>query len=368
MSGQGGALRTVDATVLPEVAAAPGPRWEAPSRLAAAIDAVAECESRHERARRVLQQASNDFALVDAELRNRLAELRQLLPVGAGDPAGDAAVRLAEPRPRRRPAHPAPAEGLPPLSITCFGGFEVRREGCPVRLCANRNGQAVLRYLTVQPHHRATVDALMELLWPDDPPRVARHKLHCAFSSLRRSLNDGHTRQPGGGYLACVNGVYELRPLSVARIDVDEFLERYRAGQRTGGDAAAEYYEAACRLYRGPFLPEDLYADWSLLQREQLARTHLAMCDALAAHHLAAGRHAEAAGWAWRVLGENPCGESACRVLLRALPRIGRRDEAVRAYRRYERALREELDLQPTTDMARLFGAAAGGDLDDMPA
>ena len=345
-----GALVPVEATVLAEVAGVPGRAWEASSRLAAAIDAFAECESRHELARRVLHQASSDFGLVEAELRDR----------------------LAEPRPRRQRAGPAPAEGLPPIRITCFGGFEVRREGGPVRLCANRNGQAVLRYLAVQPQHRATVDALMELLWPDDPPRVARHKLHCAFSALRRSLNDGHTRQRGGGYLACENGVYELRPALVAGIDVEEFLERHRAGQRAGGDAGAEHYEAACRLYRGPFLPEDLYADWSLLQREQLARTHLAMCDALAAHQLAAGRHAEAAGWARRALDENPCGEAACRVLVRALASVGRRDEAVRAYRGYERALREELDLEPSTDMARLFGAVARGELDepaaDLPA
>jgi hypothetical protein len=85
--------------------------------------------------------------------------------------------------------------GLPALQIFCFGRFTIRRSGEPLALCHNRNGQAMFRYLAAHPRYCETMDVLMDALWPDDTPGVARHKLHVATSALRRGLNSGQTCQ-----------------------------------------------------------------------------------------------------------------------------------------------------------------------------
>src|SRR5579859_2446780 len=66
---------------------------------------------------------------------------------------------------------------LPALHITCFGHFEVRRSDQPMKqtqptkqahrlqLCQNRSGQAILRFLVVQPGYRASADKLIDILW-----------------------------------------------------------------------------------------------------------------------------------------------------------------------------------------------------------
>jgi DNA-binding SARP family transcriptional activator len=251
--------------------------------------------------------------------------------------------------------HQQDSAALPPLEITCFGGFEVRRGDRPVRLCSNRNGQAILRFLVAQPRHCSSMDILMDAFWPKDAPEIARHKLHCALSALRRSLNDGYTDCKGGGYLLSRNGMYELNPSIVIRIDIDEFLARYCGGRQSGGSAAIVHYEAACALYQGPFLPEDLYADWSLLRREQLEKTYLLMCEALATHYLAAARPDEVAEWASRIIKVRPCDEAAFRQLMRASAVAGRRDDAVRQYRRCELLLRAELGVQPSPETTALL-------------
>ena len=246
---------------------------------------------------------------------------------------------------------------LPALYFSCFGSFEVKRHGHPVALCANRNGQAILRYLVAQENHRASMDTLMALLWPDDDGDVAHHKLQVAISTLRRALNHGYAADPGGGYILCRNHVYQLNPAIPLQSDVDEFLAFYQAGQQLSGSLAATQYEKACQLYTGPFLTEDLYADWSFIRREQLSQAYLAMSSALAEHYLGIGRYEDAAKWATATLKENHCDEVAHRQLMRAYAAQGRRSEALRQYQRCQHVLAEELNVQPMPETINLFHA-----------
>jgi DNA-binding SARP family transcriptional activator len=245
---------------------------------------------------------------------------------------------------------------LPALHFTCFGRFEVRRLGQPVSLCSNRNGQAILRYIVAQSNHRVTMDTLMELLWPEDEPEVARHKLQVAISALRRSLNNGYVSDTGGGYILCKNGVYQLNPAVPIRTDVEEFLASYRAGrQQKSINAAVADYEAACHLYKGAFLTEDLYVDWPIIQREQLNQAYVAMCGALSEHYLKIGSYEDATKWASAILKENQCDEVAHRQLMRINAAAGRRCEALRQYQRCERILAEELNVSPMPETVNLF-------------
>jgi len=249
---------------------------------------------------------------------------------------------------------PEDSTTLPALRVTCFGRFEVSRAGKPLALCSSRNGQAVLRYLVAQSEHSATIDTLTALLWPDDDPEVAQGKLYLAISALRRSLNSGYTCEPGYGYLVCKSRVYHLNPMVDIRTDVDEFLHWHQVGKQASEERAV-FYERACGLYKGPFLPEDMYADWSFLQRGQLSEMYLTMCSVLANHYLAIKRYEDAARWATAILKENRCDETAHRQLIQIYAAQGRRSEALRQYQRCERLLREELGVQPLPETMLVF-------------
>jgi DNA-binding SARP family transcriptional activator len=246
-------------------------------------------------------------------------------------------------------------DSLPALYFTCFGRFEVRRLGQPVSLCSNRNGQAILRYLLAQVGHRANMDTLMGVLWPEDEPEVAHHKLQVALSALRRSLNHGYACDPGGGYILYKNRIYQLNPAVPLKSDVDEFLALYQAGQQSSGSVAAAQYEKACQLYTGPFLTEDLYADWSFFRREQLSQAYLTMCSTLAEHYLEAGHYEDGVKWATATLKENRCDETAHQQLMRAYVAMGRRSDALRQYQRCQHVLNEELGVPPMPETVELF-------------
>ncbi len=248
--------------------------------------------------------------------------------------------------PKGREDHDTPLE----LSMILFGCFQVRRQGQPVMLCQNRNGQAILRYLAAQPGYRATTDTLMTLLWPEDEAEVARHKLQVAVSALRHSLNEGVSRPPAEGYILHKNGAYQLNSAVSLTSDVEQFLALYQRGRHSSGEEAITPYEQACQLYTGPFLVEDLYADWSAAQRVYLCQCFLTMCRALAVHYLDTGRYEEAERWGRATLHENRCDEEAHRVLIRIYLAQGRRSEAIRQYQTCERILAEELGVSPMTE------------------
>ncbi len=352
-------------------------------QLATVLDTFIQDYEKYWQAQEVLHQASKRFAEIAAEQPAQIAILEKHLPTLMQDRDTDSTLR-AIPRtlknsnyhqnmqpsfPSVEAVHPQGAhqqtvahvdeasDALPALYITCFCRFEVRRLGQPVVLCSSRNGQAILRYLVAQPEHRATMDVLMAAMWPEDEPGVAHHKLQVAVSALRRSLNHSYIKDAGGGYILCKNGVYELNPLVPLQTDVDEFLEYYQAGRQSSGSPMAVYYERACDLYTGPFLSEDLYADWSFMQREQLNQVYLAMCSMLAEYYLEACRYEDATRWTIAILKENRCDEAAHRQLMRIYAAQGRRSEALRQYQLCERILAEELSVHPMPETMSLFQA-----------
>jgi DNA-binding SARP family transcriptional activator len=246
---------------------------------------------------------------------------------------------------------------LPALSVTCFGRFEVRRLGRSVTLCSNRSGQAILRYLVAKPGHTASSDILQTLCWSEDESEVAQRKLHIAISALRRSLHDGSPPDPRASYILCKNGTYSLNPVVAIHTDVEEFLYHYQTGKQMSEDQEKQVasYEQACALYKGPFLPEDTYADWSFQQREQLVQTYLTICGMLTDHYLKIKRYEDAARTAQTILKESRCDEAAHQQLIRIYAAQGRRSEALQQYHRCARLLREELNVQPLHETELLF-------------
>jgi DNA-binding SARP family transcriptional activator len=365
--------------------------------LVAVLDTLIEGYEYYWQAQQALHQASKHFVEIEAWQQAQIAILEKLLrtlrdrdtdstlqaihyppktPTGhqlvqsslpavravyqAGVPASDT-LQAADGDPPGKDGN-----ALPALYITCFGFFEVRRPGQPVVLCSNRKGQAILRYLVAHPEHRATMDILMAVLWPEDEPEVAHHKLQVAVSALRRSLNRGYVSDAGGGYILCKDRVYQLNPFVPLRSDVDEFLELYQIGRQSSGSVMISYYERACDLYTGPFLSEDLYSDWSGPRREQLSQVYLTMCNALAEYYLEAGHYQEAMRWIGAVLRENRWDEVAHRQLMRAYAAQGRRSDALRQYQHCVRILAEELGVQPMPETVRLFQAILNGEFFSM--
>jgi DNA-binding SARP family transcriptional activator len=346
--------------------------------IATILDTLVQSFTNYQYAQQALHEASKRFAETDSMQQAQVVMLEKLLPTLMQKEESHASHVVARSTANSQDHQllqllqtsiteyigrqtstelPVPPDGrdtLPALYFTCFGRFAAQRLNQSVALCSNRCGQAMLRYLVVQAEHCATSDTLMAMLWPEDEPESAQSKLHNAVCALRRSLNHGYTCEQGGGYILCKNRVYYLNPKVEIQTDVDEFLLCYQVGQQISKERIV-LYERACRLYTGPFLAEDLYSNWSFLQREQVSRTYLAMCRELVDYYFTSRGYEDAVQWATAMLKENHCDEVAHRYLMQIYIAQGRRSEALQQYRHCERILREELSVSPLPETMGVF-------------
>jgi DNA-binding SARP family transcriptional activator len=345
-------------------------------QLAATLEALIKTIMSYLNAQQALHEASKNFTEFDTQQQAQIEALQKILPTKVENtlPASSNGTQLRKNSGENQPLRllqlptsvtehqispPEDQNTLPPLFITCFGRFEVRcsdPSSSPISLCNNLKGQTILRYLVAQPKHRETVDKLMAALWPEDAPEVAERKLRIAISALRCSLNRDIVREPGGGYILCKGQAYQLNPSLQLHIDVDELLALYQAGQKAcDNEKRISYYEQACQMYSGPFLTEDVYAEWSYFRREELMKTYVIMCDTLAEYYLQSQSYEAAAQWATAILKVDRCDEEAHRQLIRAYAAQGRRSEAMRQYQKCERVLGEELGVQPMPETQKLL-------------
>lgn len=119
-------------------------------------------------------------------------------------------------------------------------------------------------------------------------------------------------------------------------------------------EAVAEYEQAA-ELYRGDYLIEDLYEEWTMIERERLVEAYADLSRRLAARYMEGGRLREGVRACYRVLEKDRSDEDAHRLLMECFVRLGQRGRALRQYGLCEQALKHEYDATPSPEARALY-------------
>jgi DNA-binding SARP family transcriptional activator len=254
---------------------------------------------------------------------------------------------------------PAGHGARPALRARFFGHFELLCDGETVHLGRNGKALAILKYLLANRQRPVSQDHLMGWLWPESNLKKARWSLNSAVHGLRKLLG-GCPSSSDVTYVVLEEGYYRLSSTVGVATDVDGFDSHYEEGRRLeragrAEEAAAEYEEAV-GLYRGDYLVEDLYEDWTMVERERLANAYVDMLDRLAVHYMEIGQLGESVRACYRVLEKDRCHEDSHRLLMRCYARLGQRGRALRQYRLCERILSQEYGTAPSPETRTLYG------------
>ncbi len=229
-----------------------------------------------------------------------------------------------------------------------------------VRAFSSRKSVALLSYLARQ-RQPVLRSQLAFLLWGEKLEALGRRNLSRELSQLAAIIP--------GAFDADYYTV-ALAPQYIEQVDTSRFetLARDVARGHARPDLAA--LDAALALYRGEFLA-GLYIDgspefetWLLRERELWQRQTADLLAYLLAHHVARRDDERAEHYARRWLAIEPWQEEAHRALMQLLARSGRRGEALNQYAICQRALAEELDVEPAEETARLAEQIRSGVLD----
>jgi DNA-binding SARP family transcriptional activator/tetratricopeptide (TPR) repeat protein len=203
----------------------------------------------------------------------------------------------------------------------------------------------LLKVLLCAPGRRASKDVLIEALWPAEQREGinTEHALHAAVSVLRNIL-----RLPNGESLLLHtqggDGTgYRLAGQEQLWVDIDAFDDLVAQVSRAPHpEEALALWEAASPLTQGPFLPDDLYSDWSQVRR-RTREGHRRLCiHRLADLSLSRNRREEAEVVLRTFWAENPTDEDALCRLMQLLAQQERTEEALLLYVQSKRAIQEE--------------------------
>ena len=182
---------------------------------------------------------------------------------------------------------------LPPVAITCFGGYRIAIDGEIAALSQLRpQARWVLQILSLNPDHDHHRELLEDILWPGVDHSVACHRLQVAVSSVRSMFSESDLviRRRGESY--------RLSLPDRATVDVRDFADALsRAATASArGDVRGRVVarQEALNLYTGELLPEMSGAPNIDEERERLHRAAAAAAAALASDYRTLGEYEQA--------------------------------------------------------------------------
>lgn len=279
-----------------------------------------------------------------------------VLPRESPDSAAKAQKKKPLPKIKKPPKKKSSMQKTPtstPVAVHMLGTFRFTIGDLVVRLPASR-GLSLLKYLLLHHKHNVSRDVLIDAFWPDAEPETARNSLNVAVHSLRKALRNIIFLP----VITFQDGAYGLDPNLQVWLDVEEFEGCVKAGQRLEArdqlSAAVTEYETAISLYQGDFLEQNLYDEWTVLERERLRIAYLDTLDRLSQIYFNQERYAACITVCQLILNRDRCREDAHCLLMRCYSRQGQYHLALRQYQICVEALRAELDVEPRTETIQL--------------
>jgi len=203
---------------------------------------------------------------------------------------------------------------------------------------------------------------LLREIWQDQWPSKADNALHALMSRLRRDLDGACGRGFANARMVTGRPGYGLR-LAENEVDARLFDRLCTEARAESGERALELYRRALSLWRGPALGEVTGSPQLLSVRARLEESRLAAYSEKLDLELGLGRHGRVLGELQELTTLHPVHEGFARQLMIAFYRAGRQADALAAYGRVRRALRETQGIEPSPLLQECLAAVLRHDI-----
>jgi DNA-binding SARP family transcriptional activator len=255
-------------------------------------------------------------------------------------------------------ARPRVLPGSMRLEVRSLGRCEVRSAWKSAERWQSVKAKSVFQYLMTKPREPVIKDVLMETLWPDCDPHAASNNLKAAIHGLRQTLGRLFHEKEAFPYVLFLQGSYLMNPAIDLWVDVEEFEQHWVLGRRWEKEGklaeAIRELELAEALYRGDYLEDEPYEEWTLLRREALKDTYVIILGKLADYSMDNADYESCIIYCQKILAKDPCREDAYRRLMRCYSRLGQRNRALHWYEICRRTIQAELDTTPDRETTAL--------------
>ncbi|WP_264483093.1 AfsR/SARP family transcriptional regulator [Streptomyces pinistramenti] len=212
----------------------------------------------------------------------------------------------------------------------------------------------VLSLLLVRANQVVPLESLVEELWGETPPKLARKTVQTYIYHVRKALREG-----GGesSWVETEQRGYRLR-VGKGQLDLWRFQELCAEGRAalSAGRAgpASDAYRAALALWRGPALSGTAAGVLLSAHQARLEDLRMAALEQRIEADTALGRHRELLSELKGLTIDHPLNEVLAGQLMRAAAHSGHRQVALDAYRRLRTAMVGELGMEPSAEIRDL--------------
>ncbi len=251
-----------------------------------------------------------------------------------------------------------PSEPAPPIAVTLLGSPRIEAAGEEISTGLRSKARELLAFFLLHPHG-ATLETVVDALWPDADPQRGVERFRTVLGNLRSTLRAA----TGLDDAALVDRVGERYQADAVLIDCD--LWRFQAAlatATTAPDAAAvsAALQQATAAYGGD-LAAGTYYEWAEAPREDLRRRAVDAAARLAELHEQAGDLDAALAALDTAIRHDFYTEELYRRTMRLQASLGRPDAARRTYRLLETRL-TDLDVDPDDTTAELLHELLDGE------
>jgi LuxR family maltose regulon positive regulatory protein len=249
---------------------------------------------------------------------------------------------------------------IPLLRIETFGQFQIYRGDSLIGEKEwDRNlPKKMLKAIVSYGGHEIPKEILIDELWPEDRPKAAEKNFKTTLQRLRKSLEPLIHKDFSSSYIHLRDNVVSLDP-ELCQEDSHLFLSLFKKAEekekRGDNKNALSLYTEAMEIYRGDFLPEELYAPWADKRREELRGKYIELLNKMAGLYERQGAFKKSIDCYKKAIQADPLLEEPYQKLMIFYSNKGLYNEALRAYEDCKKALKKELKTKPDLTTTAIY-------------
>jgi len=195
-------------------------------------------------------------------------------------------------------------------------------------------------------------EELVEIFWPEINPETGKKRLYNTIYLLRKNI---------GIKDIVINKTcsYKFNDSYSCWLDWETFLEIYKIREK----ATIKDLKKALDLYKGDLMPDLRYESWVEEYRTNLKEKYLDLVYILSKKLYKNNEYMEAILYLKRGLDEKIYREEYYNLAMKIFANTGRIYEAISIYEKYCKLIKDDLGIEPTSDILKTYNEIKQNDL-----
>ncbi|AGB40746.1 ATP-dependent transcriptional regulator [Halobacteroides halobius DSM 5150] len=244
------------------------------------------------------------------------------------------------------------------LKVRALGEFKLycgQKEVAPQEW-KRKKARELFELLLVKRNKFIARDRICELLWPNKALKTAKQNFYVALNRLNKILEPNRTKGEAPFFVIKNDSSYKLNTAITYFYDVELFEELITRGKNSNTESVKiNYYKQALKLYQGQFLEHNLYARWTIRERERLENLFLDIAAKLIEYYYQKEGYKTVIELANKILQIDNYFEKAYLYKVKSYIQLRRRDLAIKTYLECKKILKQELGVEPNSKLQKHY-------------